>query len=171
MERKCKHWTHRSLNFAGRLILTKVILQEILQYLLSMLRAPKGIPQQMRTIQRSFLWNGNGENKKWALVAWHKIYQPKSMWGLNLVDPLVVNRTYGAQLWWKWIKEPNLSWARHWKERYTPECDTQDLIRLQEVLEGSSIWNHARNNRSLIQEHNFWEICNGRLALFWEDAW
>eukprot|EP00253_Pinus_taeda_P008550 PITA_08550 len=65
MEKKCKHWTHRALNFAGRLVLTKTVLQAIPQYLLSMLPAPKGILQQMRSIQRSFLWNGNGDKKKW----------------------------------------------------------------------------------------------------------
>eukprot|EP00253_Pinus_taeda_P018398 PITA_18398 len=91
------------------------------------------------------------------------------MGGLNLVDPWVVNRTCGAKIWWKWIKEPTLPWARHWKENYTPDCDTQDLIRLQEVPEGSSIWNHARNNRNLVQEHSFWEIRNGRDPI-WRDS-
>lgn len=125
----------------------------------------------MRSIQRSFLWNGNGDKKKWALVAWHKLCKPKSMGGLNLVDPSVVNMTCGAKMWWKWIKEPNLPWARLWKEKCIPDCNTQALIRLQEIPEGSPIWNHARNNRNLVQENNFWEIRNGRLALFWEDAW
>eukprot|EP00253_Pinus_taeda_P008507 PITA_08507 len=73
MKKKCSHWTNIALNLAGRLILTKAVLQAILQYLLSMLPAPKGILQQMRNIQRSFLWNGNGDKKKWALVAWNKL--------------------------------------------------------------------------------------------------
>jgi len=171
MKKKCSHWTNRALILAGRLILTKAVLQAIMKYLLSLLPAPKGILQQMRNIQRSFLWSGNGDKKKWALLAWNKLCQPKSMGGLNLVDPWVVNRTYGDKLWWKWIKNPTLPWARHWKEKYTPDCDTQDLIRVQEILEGSSIWNHAKNNRNLVQEHSFWEIRNGRLAMFWEDAW
>jgi len=61
MEKKCRHWTHRALNFAGRLVLTKAILQAIPQYLLSILPAPKGILQKIRTIQRSFIWKGNSE--------------------------------------------------------------------------------------------------------------
>eukprot|EP00253_Pinus_taeda_P010079 PITA_10079 len=73
MKKKCSHWRNRALNLAGRLIVTKAILQAILQYLLSMLPAPKGILQQMRKIQRSFLWNGNGDKKKWPLVAWNKL--------------------------------------------------------------------------------------------------
>eukprot|EP00253_Pinus_taeda_P009771 PITA_09771 len=87
MKKRCSHWTNRALNLAGRLILTKAVLQAIPQYLLSMLPAPKGILQQMRNIQRSFLWSGNGDKKKWALVAWNKLCMPKSRGGLNLVDP------------------------------------------------------------------------------------
>lgn len=98
------------------------------------------------------------DKKKWALVAWHKLSKPKIMGGLNLVDPSIINMTCGTKLWWRWIKEPNLPWARHLKEKYIPECNNQDLIRLQEVLEGSPIWNLARKNRKLVQENNFWEI-------------
>jgi hypothetical protein len=78
MERKCKHWTHRALNFAGRLILTKVVLQAIPQYMLSILPAPKGVLNQIRAIQRSFLWSGSSEKKKWSLVAWQKLCKPKN---------------------------------------------------------------------------------------------
>eukprot|EP00253_Pinus_taeda_P001472 PITA_01472 len=171
LKKKCSHWTFRALNLAGRLVLTKVVLQAIPHYFLSLLPAPKGILQQIRNIQRSFLWSGNGEKKKWALVAWNKLCMSKSRGGLNLVDPEVINRTCGAKLWWRWIENPTLPWAKHWKEKYVLDCDIQDLIRLQETPEASPIWNHAKRNKNLVQDNSFWEIRNGRLALFWEDAW
>eukprot|EP00253_Pinus_taeda_P036193 PITA_36193 len=142
MERKCKHWTNRALNFAGRLILTKAILQAIPQYMLSILPAPKGILDQIRSIQRSFLWSGNSEKRKWSLVAWKKLCRPKNRGGLNLVDPLVVNRVCGAKIWWKWISDTTLPWATLWKEKYRLNSSNLDLIRI-----------------------------NGTQALFWEDAW
>eukprot|EP00253_Pinus_taeda_P011270 PITA_11270 len=124
MERRCKHWTNRALNFVGRLVLTKAILQAIPQYLLSILPAPKGILDEIRSIQRSFLWSGNSEKRKWSLVAWKKLCRPKNRGGLNLESP-----------------------------------------------NGSPIWNHAQANRSIVEDHSFWEIRNGTQALFWEDAW
>lgn len=130
LEKRCHHWTHRALNFAGRLVLTKAVLQAIPQYLLSIIPAPKGVLQQMRVIQRSFLWTGNVEKKKWALVAWNKLCRPKKLGGLNLLDPFTINRARGAKLWWKLLKEPNLPWARHWKEKYAPLHSTQNLIRM-----------------------------------------
>eukprot|EP00253_Pinus_taeda_P035653 PITA_35653 len=150
LKTRCSHWTNKALNLAGRLILTKAVVQAIPQYLLSMLPAPKGILQQIRNIQRSFLWSGNGDRKKLGLVAWDKLCMPKSRGRLNLADPGVVNRTCGAKLWWKWIENPTLPWARHWKEKYVPDCDTQELIRLQETPEGSPIWNHAKRNKNLV---------------------
>lgn len=113
MEKRCQHWTHRALNFAGRLVLTKEVLQAIPHYLLSILLAPKGVLQQMRVIQRSFVWSGNVEKKKWALVAWDKLCKSKNLGGLNLSDPSTINKACGAKLWWRWLKEPNIPWEKH----------------------------------------------------------
>lgn len=55
----------------------------------SSLPAPKGIENQMRSIQRDFLWGRGEEKKKWALVAWDKMCKPKSMvaWGFMTLKP------------------------------------------------------------------------------------
>eukprot|EP00253_Pinus_taeda_P009477 PITA_09477 len=156
---------------SGRLVLTKAILQAIPHYLLSILPAPQGILHRIRTIQRTFLWKGNAEKNKSALVAWNKLCKSKSLGGLNLIDPLTSNNICGAKLWWRWLKEPHLPWAKHWKDKYTPNCNKKDLIWLQEVPEGSPIWNLAKRNHNIIQDHSFWEIRNGNTAFFWEDAW
>lgn len=38
-------------------------------------------------------------------------------------------------------------------------------------IKGSYIWNKACENRSLVQDHSFWEIRVGDLALFGEEKW
>jgi len=139
--------------------------------MLSLIPAPKGVLQQMRLIQRTFLWLGNLEKKKWALVEWNKMCKLKQLEGLNLLGPSTINRACGAKLWWKWLKEPKLPWARYWKEKYAPMHSIQHLIRMQENPEGSPIWNLARKNRHIIQENSFWEFTMEKLSFFWEDAW
>lgn len=62
MQDKIRKWTIRSLNLVGRLVLTEVVLQSILVFMLSALPAPKRVLQQFRTIQREFLW-GKGEER------------------------------------------------------------------------------------------------------------
>jgi len=108
LEKRCHHWTHRALNFAGILVLTKAVLQAIPQYMLSIILAPKGVLQKIRVIQRSFLWSNNSKKKKWSLIEWNKLCKPKYLGGLNLQDPSTINRACGAKLWWKWLKEPKL---------------------------------------------------------------
>eukprot|EP00253_Pinus_taeda_P028390 PITA_28390 len=106
LQDKTRKWTMRSLNLAGRLVLTKAVLQSIPIFMLSAIPAPKGVQHQLRNIQRDFLWGKGEEKKKWALVAWEKICKPKNHGGLGLDDPKILSKVLGAKLWWRWIKEP-----------------------------------------------------------------
>jgi hypothetical protein len=98
LQERVKNWMYRSLDIAGRLILTKMVLQAIPTYMMSVFPALKGILQKIRTIQRDFLWRGAETKKKWALVAWEKVCKPKGKGGLGLQDPQVTNEAYGAKL-------------------------------------------------------------------------
>jgi hypothetical protein len=69
LHERVKNWTYRALNLAGRLILTKAVLQAISTYMMLVFPAPKGILQKIRAIQKEFLWRGAENKKKWALVA------------------------------------------------------------------------------------------------------
>eukprot|EP00253_Pinus_taeda_P007691 PITA_07691 len=168
---KISKWTNRALNLVGRLVLTKAILQTIPIYMLSALPAPTGVLQQIRNMQRDFLWQKGEEKKKWALVAWDKICKPKSHGGLGRHDPRTLNKVLGAKVWWRWLKEIRTPWAKLWKRNYAMNWQETTLIRMTGQVKGSQIWNRAWENRDLVQKHSFWEIRNGNLAWFWEDNW
>lgn len=111
-------WTYIALNPAGRLILTKAILQSIPIYMLSAIPEPVGVITNIRNIQRDFLWGKGEKNKKWALVAWDKVYKPKSHGGSSIHDPGILNRLLGAKIWWRWLKEIQAPWEKVWKKKY-----------------------------------------------------
>jgi len=69
MQDKIRKWTVRSLNLAGKLVLTKAVLQAIPVFMLYVLPAHKGDVQLIRNIQIKFLWGKGEVRKKWALVA------------------------------------------------------------------------------------------------------
>jgi hypothetical protein len=171
LQDQVKNWTYRSLNLAGRLILTKSVLQAIPTFMMSIFPTPKGILQKIRTIQRELLWRGAETRKKWALVSWEKVCKPKIKGGLGLHDPQVTNDAYGENLWWHWVKETTTPWVNLWKEKYALDICNQDKICFRGTKEGSTIWNLAWRNKTWIQTYNFWEIINGRTTQFWEDAW
>eukprot|EP00253_Pinus_taeda_P010304 PITA_10304 len=86
LQDKVRKWTCRSLNLAGRLVLTKVVLHAIPIFMFSTLPTPKGVQKQIRSIQRDFIWGKGEEKKKWALVAWDKLCKAKAHGGLGLHD-------------------------------------------------------------------------------------
>eukprot|EP00253_Pinus_taeda_P017321 PITA_17321 len=126
---KVSKWTSRSLNLAGRLVLTKAALQTIPIYMFSALPVPRGVVQQIRNIQRDFIWGKGEEKKKWALVAWDKLCKPKTHGGLGLHDPNTLNKVLGAKLWWRWLNETRNPWVKLWKQKYAKDCDYWDQTR------------------------------------------
>eukprot|EP00253_Pinus_taeda_P035804 PITA_35804 len=118
MQDKVGKWTNRDLNLAGRLVLTKAVLQAIPIFMLSALPAPIGVLQQFWNIQRDFLWGKEETRKKWALVSWENIYKPENQGGLRLDDPEILTKALGAKLWWRWVKDPKAQWESIWKEKY-----------------------------------------------------
>lgn len=100
LEDRSNYWTNKILNLAGRLAMTKAVLQAIPHYMLSILPAPKMVLQKIKNIQRAFLWSRKVDKQRWALVAWAKICKPKNLRGLGLQDPDTINKACGAKLWW-----------------------------------------------------------------------
>lgn len=152
---KVNNWTHRSLNLAGRLVLTKAVLHTISIYMFSALLVPKGVIQQIRNIQRNFLSGKGEEKKKWGLVAWDKICKPKTHGGLGLHDLDTLSKVLGAKIWWRWLKESNNPWAKLWKQKYATNWQEKDHICMSGHIMGSHIWNKAWDNRTLIHNHSF----------------
>ena len=79
-------------------MLTQAVLQAIPIFMFSALPAPKGVMQQIRNIQRDFLWGKGEEKKKWALVAWDKLCKPKAHGGLGLHDPETLRKFGGKTM-------------------------------------------------------------------------
>jgi hypothetical protein len=96
---------------------------------------------------------------------------PKFKGGLGLRDPGKLNQVMGAKIWWRWLKNPAAAWAKLWQRKYAPLTPEDQLIRHNNCIQGSNIWNTAWQNRALVQNHSFWEIKDGGSALFWQDSW
>jgi len=135
--------------------LIKSVLQAMPLYLFSILAATKWVLKAIRNLQRSFLWGSTGLNRKWALVNWKEVCQPKSNGGLGLRDPLQSNITMGARIWWNWLVKPHIPWAKLWKAKYAPRSHWDDLIRISPSISGSMIWNAAKIHSAFIQENSF----------------
>lgn len=106
MEIRLFSWPYRTLNMETTLVLIKVVLQSIPLYLFLVLAPPKCVLKIIYNFQCNFLWGSTGQNKKWALVNWDKVYKPKKQGGLSLRDPQQRNIFMGARIWWQWVYCP-----------------------------------------------------------------
>jgi hypothetical protein len=57
------------------------------------------------------------------------------------------------------------------ERKYAPLTPEDQLIRHNNRIQGSNIWNTSWQNHTLVQNHAFWELRDGGSALFWKDSW
>eukprot|EP00253_Pinus_taeda_P014726 PITA_14726 len=171
LSNKVANWAFRSLNISSRIVLAKSVLQAIPVYPLSIMTAPIGICAKIREIIRNFIWRGVDQKKKWALVSWGQLTERKEKGGLGLRDPETLNKVLGAKLWWRWLGGGNDLWKTIWRAKYSMPESTVEILKQKNTPRGSSVWDLARLNRELVEQHTFWEIRGGEEAHFWEDKW
>lgn len=133
--------------------------------------SPKGECSKMVDIFKKFLWGGAQKIRKWSLVSWQGLTKKKLNGGLGLRDPYILNQTMGEKLWWQWIGGGKDLWKQIWTRKYNVHERKKDILRYQDPPKGSMVWNLAACNRHLINQHDFWEIRNGKTTRFWTDSW
>lgn len=99
LENRLNSWTHRFLSLSGIILLIKLVLMVMLVYLFSVLATTVHIYQKIRSIQRNFLQEGTKRGKKWALIAWEKLCEPKSRGGLGLKDPQRLGQALATKIY------------------------------------------------------------------------
>ena len=140
-------------------------------YLFSVLEAPKAILKCIREIQRNFLWGSSELKQKWALVDWEMVCKPNRVGGLGLRDPKIANKVMSAKIWWRWVNHQEEPWVKFWHHKYAQGMLKRSLICYEGQCIGSPIWRAANANRSIIQNHSFWEKGNREEAYFFKDSW
>ena len=171
MEGRLNNYTHRALNFPSRLTLVKVVLQVTPSYVFLVLVTLMGMIKKIRAIQRNFLWGCTKIKQKWDFVNWETMCRPKRAGGLGLRDPEVINKVLSAKIWWRWVINKGEPWANFWHQKYARGWLSKKMIRLDQNIPRSPIWQAANVNRHLIIEHIFWNIGDGKEANFFRDSW
>jgi hypothetical protein len=85
LEKKLYGWSFRWISRARRLTLTKVVLESIPVYWMSLAWIPKGTLEKIRKIYSHFIWSGSGDKNIQPWEKWDLLARPKSLggWGLK----------------------------------------------------------------------------------------
>ena len=107
------------LNLSGKVTLIHSILSSYPIYSSSMILAPKGVINNMSKEIRKFLWQGGKvQRKKFHLVKWDTVKNPKRRGGLGIRDLEQINKALGAKLIWRLVTSRKEWWKEVIRKKY-----------------------------------------------------
>lgn len=80
-EKKLSGWKRGYISKGGKMTLIKSTLQNLPVYFMSLFRIPSSVAKRLEKIQRNFLWDGIGDEKKIHLVKWEMVCRLKRAGG------------------------------------------------------------------------------------------
>ncbi|XP_011620603.1 uncharacterized protein LOC105420077 [Amborella trichopoda] len=100
VDRRLAGWKGRYLSFAGRNTHIKATLANALVYNMSLFHMPVSVASRLEELMRKFLWSGEADSKKFHLIAWDKVCQPKHLGGLGIRLLRKQNSALLGKWWW-----------------------------------------------------------------------
>jgi hypothetical protein len=79
------------LSFGGRIILTETCLSNVPGFMMSFFRVPKGVLKRFDFFRARVLWQEKDGVRKYHLVKWADVCQPRDQGGLGLTNLDVKN--------------------------------------------------------------------------------
>jgi hypothetical protein len=147
LEKGLNGWSFRWLSRAGRLTLTKSILESIPVYWMSLAWIPKGVLENIRRTCSLFIWSILGDKFTQPWTKWKCIARPKALGGWGLKD-IFFSKASVAKVCWCLISGTIL---------WTPVV-TQKYI----LLESMEYWIRSPNNST----HHCLIIWKATISLF-----
>ena len=104
-------WSAKSLSFAGRLLLIKIVIAGVSTFWCSSFILPKACINRINSLCGLFLWNGKSEGHQSAKVSWEKVTLTKAQGGLGVKDLHSWNLACILKLIWMIFFRPSSVWV------------------------------------------------------------
>ncbi|CAH9139932.1 unnamed protein product [Cuscuta epithymum] len=116
-DKKLTTWKQKHLNFGGRMVLIKHVLNTIPLHLLAVDTLPKAICRSLEKRMAHFLWGSNATKRKYHWLRWKDLCLPYEEGGLGFRSLVDIEKAFSLKLWWKW-RNNNSGWAQFCQARY-----------------------------------------------------
>ncbi|XP_026430302.1 uncharacterized protein LOC113326839 [Papaver somniferum] len=167
-ERRLGNWQGTTIHQAGRSTMVKAVLNSIPMYQMSTFKMPKKILKKLDSIQRKFWW-GFKSNKGFNLIAWKNMCLSKDLGGLAFRDLEMMNHALLAKLAWGICHNSDNLLGQLLQAKYHKN---EDFLHLHgEISNSSWVWKGIELVFSIVQQHYFMEVNNGRSTRIWRDKW
>ena len=119
---------------------------------------PTSSKKSLNKILKDFFWKGSHPKKKFNLMAWDKMYQPKQAQGLGICNIRLKALALGKKLIWKMIRKRELSCLRALSNKYLNALDPLSILRTKSPP------------LYIIFNKVTWKVVNGKEVRFWIDS-
>lgn len=100
IKKRLSSWTVKSLSFAGRLLVIKIVISGSTTFWCAAFILPKACIRRINSLCSVFLWKGDIESNNTARVAWEKCVLTKEQGGLGIRDLQTWNLACCIKLIW-----------------------------------------------------------------------
>ena len=152
----------------GKEILIKAVAQAVPIYTMSCFLLPKGLCDDLESMEHNFWWGQRKQENKIAWVAWKKMCKSKSQGGMGFRNLHAFNLAMLAKQAWRLFTRPDSLISRIYKARYFP---FSDVINAQLGCNPSYAWRSIHSSLEVIRKGIRWRVGNGKTIHIWEDKW
>lgn len=112
VKNKLSSWKASQLSFAGRVTLSKAVVEALPLYPMMTCVIPKACFRNIKKLQRNFIWGEQDNSPKYHAVAWGQVTRPKALGGLGLRNLVTFNSACMMKLTWAFKQGEDHLWCR-----------------------------------------------------------
>jgi len=151
------------LTVGGRLVLINSVLSSLPMLMLFFFEIPKGVLEKIESFRSRFFWQNDQHKKKYRLVKWKLICQPKTQGGLGVQDLEIQNKCLLSKWIVKLCNEDGMS-QELLRNKYLTTNRT--LSGCKKKPTDSHFWKGLMNVKDIVLSYGTFKIGDGTQTQF-----
>ncbi|WVZ91915.1 hypothetical protein U9M48_038026 [Paspalum notatum var. saurae] len=160
-EQRLSGWKGKLLSISANKFST------IPMFMLSFFAIPKGVLKKLEYFRKRFFWQNDQHKKKYHLIKWDQIRQPKEQGSLGIIDLEIQNKCLLSKWLFKLANEEGM-WQSLIRNKYLQSKPLGSGTKKPGV---SNFWAGIMEVKELFLSLGSFNIGDGTQIRFWEDNW
>jgi len=166
---RIKSWSSKCLSKAGREVMIKSVLQDILSFVMSLFQLPTTLITTIEKMMNSFWWgHGRTTHRGINWLSWEKLSLHKSRGGMGFKDLTAFNFAMLGKQGWKFLSEPHSFVTRIFKAKYFPSTS---ILNVKIGHNPSYVWWSILRARFIVRGGARWSIGSGASIPILDAPW
>ncbi|WVZ96424.1 hypothetical protein U9M48_042062 [Paspalum notatum var. saurae] len=157
------NWKGKLLSYGGRLVVLNSILSSLPIFMLSFFEVPKGVLEKIEYFRSRFFWQYDNHKKKYRLIKWPIVCQPKEQGGLGVQNLDIMLRKWLFKL----CNEDGI-WQELLRNKF---LKGKSLSQTNKKAKNSHFWKSVMGVKDQFLNLGRFKLVSGNQIRFWEDIW